>query len=64
MAFRTATQFTLKFVTTRAERVVLFSVVSVCVFVCLSVSLSVNTITHEPLETDIITKFSGHYPMI
>ena len=34
----------------RAARVVLFSVVSVCMFVFLSVCLSVNTITPEPLE--------------
>jgi len=34
---------------TRTARVVLFSVVSVCV-VCLSVCLSLNTITPEPLE--------------
>ena len=39
--------------TTRAERVVLFSVVSVCVFECLSVCLlSVNTITPEPLDSE------------
>jgi len=33
-----------------AAKVVLFSVVSVCVLVCLSVCLSVNTIAPEPLE--------------
>jgi len=45
--------------TTRAARVVLFSVASVCVFVCLFVCLSVNMITREPL--DIITKFPRHH---
>ena len=39
--------------------VLLFSVVSICGFVCLSVGLSVNVITPE--FRDIITKFSGHH---
>jgi len=37
-------------VTTCAARVLLFSVVSVCVFACLSVWMFVNTVTPEPLE--------------
>ena len=45
---------------TRTAKVVLFSVVSVCVCVC----LSVNTIASEPLEIYIITKFSGRHPMV
>jgi len=44
---------------TRETRVILFSVVSVCVFVCLSVWMYVHIITPEQLE---IEKFSGHYP--
>ena len=34
---------------------------SVCVCDCLSVRLSVNAITPEPLD---ITKFPGHHPML
>jgi len=49
--------------TIRTTRVVLFSVVSVCLFVCLSVCLSVNTISPESLEI-FITKFSGNHPVV
>ena len=38
---------------------IVFSIVSVCVF--LSVRMSINTITPELIE--IITKFSGQHPM-
>jgi len=43
--------------TTHKARVALFSVMSVCVSVC------VDMITAE-LLIDIITKFSGHHPMV
>jgi len=48
-------------VITLAVRVVLFSVVPVCVFVSLSVYLAVNMITPETVYKYIIAKFSGHY---
>ena len=38
-----------------------FTVVLFSSSVCLCACLSVNTSTREPLETDVITKFSGHH---
>jgi len=56
---RSTFTFHLMPVTTRVARVVLFSVVPVCD--CLSVCLSVNAITPEPLEISSVTKFSWHH---
>jgi len=47
-------------ITTHVARVVLFSVVSVCVFVC----LSVNTITPEPLEISSRNFPGHHHPVV
>jgi len=47
-----------------AARDVLLSVVSVCVFVCLSVYLFVCQHDNSLTVRDIVTKFSGHHLMI
>jgi len=56
--------------TIRAARVVLFSVVSLCEFVCLCVCLSVcmfirlDVCQYSRIVRDVITKFSGQHSII
>jgi len=50
--------------TTSAARVVLFSVASVCDFVCLFFCLSVYQHDNSRTGRDVITKFSGHHPRV
>jgi len=50
--------------TTRTARVLLFPVVSVCLFVCLFVCLSVCQHDNSSTVRDIITKFSGHHAVV
>jgi len=53
MSLETSQCDDLTIITTRAARVALLSVVSVCDFVCLFVWMTVNTITTEPLTISL-----------